>query len=112
VSARTRESFLGSNRVLDLFGPGRGILGFTPIPVYARGLAANSAPGLAGGTSAGPMPAISSPGIEISEETLNIIVERVVKRMSDDVVREVAWEVIPELSEIVIRQCLDGKGKI
>jgi CheY-like chemotaxis protein len=112
VSARTRESFLGSHRVLDLFDPERGILGFAPVPVCSPISATNSVAGAARAASAEPMPALGAPGVEISEETLNIIVERVVKRMSDDVVREVAWEVVPELSEIVIRQCLDGKGKI
>ena len=48
---------------------------------------------------------------DLPDEALDAIVERVVKRMSEGVIREVAWEVIPELSEIIIRQCLQEKGK-
>ena len=36
-----------------------------------------------------------------------MIVEKVVKRMSQEVVREIAWEVVPELSQIMIRQYID-----
>jgi len=46
---------------------------------------------------------------ELSAEAINAIAERVIERMSDRVVREIAWEVIPELSEMMIRKKLDQK---
>ncbi len=82
ISERTRESFLGSNAILDLYGsqddppPGR--------------IAARSA----------------SKGGELPQEVLRTIIEGVVRRLSPDIVREVAWEVIPELAEMMVRQRL------
>lgn len=72
-------SFLGEERVLDLFD------------ASTRALAATSAP---------------SPEELISEDSLKAIVEQVVRRMSADVIREVAWEVVPELSESIIRSAM------
>jgi CheY-like chemotaxis protein len=46
---------------------------------------------------------------ELSAEAINAIAERVIERMSDRVVREIAWEVVPELSELMIRKKLDQK---
>ncbi len=59
-------------------------------------------------------PAISSTGSPdsgdpLSEKLLNTIVDRVVRRMSSDVIREVAWDVVPDLSEIIIRRVLDER---
>ncbi len=65
-----------------------------------------------------PSPVIPFPGtsrasepiplpIQLPQETIDLIVEKVVKRMSEDVVRDVAWEVVPALSEMMIRQYLD-----
>ncbi len=99
VSDRTRESFLGDNRVLDLFSPD------FQRPVSASSM---SAPDAAAKKAEPPRPA-GAP--EISEETINLIVERVLRRMSQEVIREVAWEVVPEMSELIIRQCLEEKGK-
>jgi len=112
VSERTRESFLSSTRVLDLFGSDLAIpgCGLAAAPLTAGAL--DSTPGVAAAMEPEALPAGSALGIELSEEALNAIVERVVRRMSQDVVREVAWEVVPELSEMIIRQCLEEKGKI
>jgi hypothetical protein len=33
----------------------------------------------------------------------------VIEQMSDKVVREIAWEVVPELSELLIRKKLDQR---
>jgi hypothetical protein len=43
----------------------------------------------------------------LSAETIDAIAQRVLERMSDKVVREIAWEVVPELSELLIRQKLN-----
>jgi len=94
---RRLKSFLGADRVLDIFDPAT---------MAAAEAALNALPeevkALPGGGAAAGM---------ISEEALNAIVDRVVKRMSADVVREVAWEVVPELSEVIIRRTLDERSK-
>jgi hypothetical protein len=54
----------------------------------------------------------AGPPPEMTEEMLDAIVERIIRRMSNDVIREIAWEVVPELSEIIIRQYLEEKGKV
>lgn len=76
------DSFLGKERVLDLFDE--------------RTL------GLAGASRL-------SPEEPLSDDLLKAIVEQVVRRMSADVIREVAWEVVPELSESIIRSVVDAK---
>jgi hypothetical protein len=44
---------------------------------------------------------------ELSPEAINAIAQRVIEKMSDQVVREIAWEVVPELSELMIKKKLD-----
>lgn len=44
---------------------------------------------------------------ELSPEAINAIAQRVIEKMSDKVVREIAWEVVPELSELMIKKKLD-----
>ena len=90
VSARTRESFLGSKKVLDLLDqPSRAEVA-EPEPV--------------GSVRAEDVKA------KIPREVLDAIVERVVRQISPEIVREVAWEVVPELSENIIRQWLRQRG--
>lgn len=115
VSDRTRESFLGANRVLDLFGPDNNVPAYAPataLAAQATETISETTPGAtvaAAKTESLPQTAVGA--AELSEETLNAIVERVVRRMSQDIVREIAWEVVPEMSEVIIRQCLEEKGK-
>ena len=45
----------------------------------------------------------------LSAEAIDAIARRVVERLSDKVVREIAWEVVPELSELLIKQKLREK---
>jgi CheY-like chemotaxis protein len=98
VSARARESFLGSDRILDLFNPS--IL-----------TAANSGSFLEARSTATQASNSVASNQEPSEDLLNLIVDRVVRRMSADVIREVAWEVVPELSEVLIRRFLEEQNK-
>jgi CheY-like chemotaxis protein len=42
----------------------------------------------------------------IPQEVLDEVVRRAVERMSDDVIREIAWEVVPDLAERLIRKRL------
>jgi CheY-like chemotaxis protein len=44
---------------------------------------------------------------QLSPEMLDAIARRVVEMMSDKVVREIAWEVVPELAELLIKQKLE-----
>ncbi len=116
ISPRTRESFLGEKHILDIFD--------TPLSEVRGGgetAKADERPATGQGQeppAAPPSPVIPFPGtsrasesvtppIHVPQETIDLIVEKVVKRMSDDVVRDVAWEVVPALSEIMIRQYLD-----
>jgi len=87
VSAAARESFLGESRVLEVFD--------TEI---ASAHASAVAPGR---PVEKPLSAAS-----ISEETLNAIVDRVIRKMSSEIIREVAWDVVPELSESIIRSTI------
>ena len=90
VSARTRESFLGSKKVLDL------------LDQAPRGEVAEADPGV-------PVKA-EDVNAKIPREVLDAIVDRVVRQISPEIVREVAWEVVPELSENIIRQWLRQRG--
>ncbi len=139
VSARTRESFLGSGSILDVFGPAlaqsqpvRPSLVETPPPgpqVEATVAAALELPApppeqvVREMTQAAPHAArqvIPFPGpksndvqaaaVELPDEIIDAIAQRVIRQMSPDVVREVAWEVVPDLAEIIIRQYLDEHG--
>src|SRR5947207_1676211 len=42
-------------------------------------------------------------------DTIDAIARRVVEQMSEKVVREIAWEVVPELSELLIKQKLNDQ---
>ena len=48
---------------------------------------------------------------QLTPEQIDAIARRVVELMSDKVVREVAWDVVPELAELIIRQRLDEDRK-
>jgi len=48
---------------------------------------------------------------QLSPEMIDAIARRVVEMMSDKVVREVAWEVVPDLAELLIKQQLEEKAK-
>jgi CheY-like chemotaxis protein len=88
VSAVAWESFLGSDRILELFD--------------TETLASAEVKKMDNAESTEEM---------ISDKMLDLIVDRVVRRMSADVVREVAWEVVPELSEVIIRRAMEEHGK-
>jgi CheY-like chemotaxis protein len=124
VSQRTRESFLGSNRILDVFGillppeqpvdsvcetrlerPELEALEETAKTEHEAALESPPEPASAPApqqTSDGP--ATEKGEFELSEKTMNAIVDKVLRHLSHEVVREVAWDVVPELAEISIRQ--------
>jgi CheY-like chemotaxis protein len=76
-------------------------------------IAVSEAPSLAAENAAtGPLadpPADVSTHTELSPEAIDAIARRVIEQMSDKVVREIAWEVVPDLSELLIRKKLDQK---
>jgi len=49
-------------------------------------------------------PAASASGAELSEAEVDRIARRVVQLMADTVVRNIAWEVIPDLAEMVVKE--------
>jgi hypothetical protein len=49
-------------------------------------------------------PAIPIRGSELSDEQVDRIARRVVELMSDQVIRNIAWEVIPDLAEMVVKE--------
>ncbi len=46
----------------------------------------------------------STPMGDLSEEQIDRIARRVVQLMSDQVVKSIAWEVIPDLAEMVVKE--------
>lgn len=44
--------------------------------------------------------------LELSDETVDRIARRVVELLSEEAIRDVAWEVIPDLAEVVIKERL------
>jgi hypothetical protein len=52
-------------------------------------------------------PATTLSADQLTPEMIDAIARRVVEMMSDKVVREVAWEVVPDLAELLIKQQLE-----
>lgn len=48
---------------------------------------------------------------QLSPEMIDAIARRAVELMSDKVIREIAWEVVPDLAELLIKQQLEEKAK-
>ena len=53
---------------------------------------------------------LTEPNLGLSPETIDAIARRVVEHLSDKVVRDIAWEVVPELAELLIRKKLEEQG--
>lgn len=89
VSQAALASFLGDNPILDILDP------------------AIAPAGAGTATTSVTRPADRSVSVAaLSEDALSLIVDRVVRKMSLEVIREVAWDVVPELSETIIRQTI------
>ena len=61
-------------------------------------------------TPAPVAPAAPSTGMSVNQltpEMIDAIARRVVEMMSDKVVREIAWEVVPDLAELLIKEQLE-----
>ena len=48
---------------------------------------------------------------QLTPEMIDVIARRVVEMMSDKVIREIAWEVVPDLAELLIKQQLEKQAK-
>jgi CheY-like chemotaxis protein len=48
---------------------------------------------------------------QLTPEMIDVIARRVVEMMSDKVVREIAWEVVPDLAELLIKEQLEKQPK-
>jgi hypothetical protein len=66
-----------------------------PEPAWAAA-AAQPAPPTQAAAAAG--------SVELTDEQVDRIARRVVQLMSDQVVRNIAWEVIPDLAEMVVKE--------
>jgi CheY-like chemotaxis protein len=104
VSSHVWNSFLGSERILDLFDPE--ILALAELSpkqdATANERIVESAP------ADMQLPTVKDVP---SEEFINSVAARVVRQMSPDIIREVAWEVVPELSELLIRRAIEEQHK-
>ncbi len=94
VSMRTRESFLGDSRIFDLFDP------------EAMQTVMSATPSEEPSTT--PQ-ATSSIRVELSENDIETIVEKVVQRISDHVINQAAAKVVPELTKTILNHA--GKGQ-
>jgi CheY-like chemotaxis protein len=106
VDATVRDSFLGSSRILDLFDNDQlsAVRAAMTASVHRSELnALKNAPSTDSATTFNVM---------FSENTLNKIVDAVMRRMSAEAIREVAWEVVPELSESIIRHTMEEQNKL
>jgi CheY-like chemotaxis protein len=104
VNLQVWDSYLGSDRILDLFDKQILNAATSVRTTNDRSRAIAAALKVLVRSSA-------SPDVLLSEDTINVIVDRVMKRMSAEIIREVAWEVVPELSESIIRQTIEEQKK-
>jgi CheY-like chemotaxis protein len=127
ISSKTKESFMGSGRILELFtektvskansaiSPAFGVQAETRSGVAEVKVMGINQSELATKTveETGISPVQSNIQVlsELPDEIVDEIVERVIRRMSQEVIREIAWEVVPELSDVIIRQRLEELEK-
>ena len=84
-------------------------LGLGQMNLAASALVAETPAQVLAGT---PLPVAPTPvaaantALPISEAVMEEIVNRVVQRLSTQAVQEIAWEVVPELAELLIRKQL------
>jgi CheY-like chemotaxis protein len=54
---------------------------------------------------------ISTDSPQISDELIDLIVQKVIEKLSDKAIKDVAWEVVPQMSELIIKQIAEEKLK-
>jgi CheY-like chemotaxis protein len=104
IYSRVQKSFLGSERILDVFDPEIFALAEASLRQGdpANEIISEVVSGIAATPALKDFP---------SEEFVNSVADKVVRQMSPDIIREVAWEVVPELSEILIRRVIEEQRK-
>ena len=60
-------------------------------------------------TAPASAPATSVTADQLSPEMIDAIARRAVELMSDKIIREIAWEVVPDLAELLIKRQLEEK---
>jgi CheY-like chemotaxis protein len=105
VNLQVWSSFLGSERILDLFEPEILAMAgsFLNKSNQADERIAQTSPEAVSSSISKDFP---------SEEFINSVADRVIRQMSPDIIREVAWEVVPELSEVLIRRVIEEQHKL
>jgi CheY-like chemotaxis protein len=106
ISRPVRDSFLGSDRILEVFDDEVVREARTALDGTNTADAGETLPELSRRSEA----AVTMDGA-LTESALNVIVDRVVRRMSAAIIREVAWEVVPEISESIIRQTIEEQNR-
>jgi CheY-like chemotaxis protein len=76
---------------------------------FSEVLESNEATVVAEEPVAEPAVPLGATSESLSPEMIDIIARRAVELLSDKVVREIAWEVVPELAELMIRRQLEEK---
>ncbi|MBN2241312.1 MAG: response regulator [Acidobacteria bacterium] len=104
VTQKTWNSFLGDNRILDLFDAAA---------ITAAERSPETKPAFPGGNAPGGFPGERPDFSEkqLSDEVLDRIAGKVVERMSAEIISEIAWEVVPELSEILIKRSIEENSR-
>jgi len=77
-----------------------------PLAAQSFAPAAPGAPAAPAPAAAMPMGSVSLPSDSLSDEDVDRIARRLVEILGDKVVRDVAWEVVPDLAEVVIKDRL------
>jgi CheY-like chemotaxis protein len=98
------DSFAGSDRILELFD--------AETLAAARGMssAVPDTGNIPKNTETSAIKVDGSMAVSLSDELLDQIVDMVVRRMSTEVIRDVAWEVVPELSETLVRRAIEEQN--
>jgi CheY-like chemotaxis protein len=87
----------------ESFKPTEGASVYTTQPEWPAATAAPVAEEATAATPNAPAASAAAPAVELSPALMDEIVRRVVAQLSESVVREIAWEVVPDCVERVIK---------
>jgi fused signal recognition particle receptor len=75
-----------------------------PEPQYEPMMAAEPAPIVNSQITDDIAPSMAAGGLDLTDDQIERIAKRVVQMMSEQVVRNIAWEVIPDMAEMVVKE--------